>query len=186
MLTLTFVFLSGFAAGVFLTDKNAKICQFAKEYTDGFLQLRVQGSLFAVFSSTLFIFFVFLLLIFIFGTSVAGPALIPTFVALRGILVGSLVSVIYSQYSLKGIVFNTLVMIPPTVISVIVLILAAGKAMQMSLQIAKITLPETAPKNFSIAFKKYCIDFIVYSIPTALAALLDAWLSVKLLSVLNL
>lgn len=185
LITLTIMFLIGLSIGTLVSKDNSKTLDFLKLITDSFLMLRINGNFLTIFLSSVLITLIFLVLVFIFGTSVTGITFIPLIMCIRGILFGSLSTIICSDFSLKGIAFNAIVLIPPTVISVIFLIIAAGEAIRYSLLVTKITLPDTMPKNLAIPFRNYCRKFLILILPTLISALLDAWLSIKLISYFN-
>lgn len=185
LISLTIMFLIGLIIGTFISKDDSKTLDFLNWITDSFLKLRINGNLLTVFLNSLLITLIFLALVFIFGTSITGITFIPLIMCLRGVLLGSLSTIICSEFSLKGVAFNAIVLIPPTVISVIFLIIAAGESIRYSLLVAKITLPDTTPKNLALPFRNYCRKFLILILPTLISALLDAWLSTRLVSFFN-
>ena len=186
IIALTIMCISGVTLGIFGTKLSEKFFDVFKEFTANFLSLRSEGKFFPVFTHSLFLNFCFLLLIFIFGTSVTGVTLAPILVLLRSLLFGALSGIIYAEYSLKGIALNALILIPPTVIAVIFMILSAKEAMKLSLVLIRQTLPESKPKNLSYDFNRYCVKNLLLFIPILISSVLDGWLSVKLFSFFNL
>ncbi len=185
-LTLSGMFILGIVAGVFSIHGSDSLYRFFEMATDSFIKLRISGSFLSVFLSSAKFNALCMLLFFIFGTSVTGITLVPVLLGLRGVVFGGLVSVIYSQLSFKGIAFNALILIPPTVISAIFLIISAKEALQMSLQVIHITIPQSAFKNLSGFFSRYCKRFVILLIPLIFSALLDAWVSTKFINIFGL
>lgn len=186
LLILTFSLLFGLIFGIFTFNEDNSFSKTLLGFTESFISNRFSENYIKIFTSSFFLSFAFILGIFIFGTSVTGVTLVPILVAFRGILLGTLIGNIYFEYSLTGIAFNALIIIPPAVITIIFMLISARDAMRFSLLVIGITLPETATKNLSIKFKSYCQRFILLILPIIFAALLDAWLSTKLISFLNL
>jgi stage II sporulation protein M len=59
----------------------------------------------------------FLLLIFVFGLSIAGLAVVPVFVLFKGIHYGITAGYLYNVFSFNGIVYVLILIIPPTIIA---------------------------------------------------------------------
>lgn len=185
-IVLTVVCLSGITVGILGTEWNDKFFETFKNYTERFLELRTQKIFLPIFSDCLLLNFGFLLLIFIFGTSVTGITLAPILIFIRSLFFGAVAGIIYSEYSLKGIALNALILIPPTLIAVIFLILSAREAMKFSLLLIRQTLPETKPQNLSVFFNRYSTKNILLLMPIIISSVLDGWLSIKLFSFFEL
>lgn len=186
ILLLTALFIIGITAGTFLNNSKSNFSAFFDSYSNDFLKLRILKNFFEIFTDSFLTSFIFILLIFLFGTSVTGPVTVPLVVMLRGMIFGSLVGNIYSQFELKGITFNAVILIPSTLITVIFLLIAAKESMQFSLQIIDITLPNSAPKNLSFQFGRFCKRQLILVVPIIFSAILDAWLSTKLIPYFDL
>lgn len=183
---LSLCFVLGISFGTFNAEENEKLNYLAKNYLIHYMSARTEGSFFTVFSASLLLSAAFLIIIFAAGTSVIGVTLVPILTMLRGVIFGALVSILYSQYELKGIAFNALILIPPTLISVLMMIFAGRESILFSLKVIHITLPQSTPENLSYSFGFYCKRYLIYLIFTLVSALLDGWLSIKLISFFNL
>lgn len=186
IITLTVICISGITLGIMGIKFNHNFFDFFKNYTESYLTLRSEGTFFQIFSNSLFLNFAFSLLIFIFGTSVTGITLAPILVLIRSLIFGALSGLIYTDYALKGIALNAMILIPPTVIAMIFIILSAKEAMKLSLVLIGQTLPEIKPKNLSFIFGRYCIKNLILFIPIIISSALDSWLSIKLISFFEL
>ncbi len=182
IITLTVVCISGIALGIFGTEFNEKFLRVFMSYTERFLELRRENKFLPIFTDSLILNFCFLLLVFILGTSVTGITLTPILVFVRSLIFGAISGIVYSEYSLKGIAFNALILIPPALITIIFLILSAREAMRFSLLLIGQTLPENKPQNLSFAFSRYCVKNLLLFIPVIISSVLDGWLSIKLFS----
>ena len=118
-----------------------------------------------------------LLAVFAAGTSVLGVVLVPIAAAVRCVLYGSVSALLYSQYSVKGIAFNAVLIIPTEIIFAVALLLAARESVRFSLGMAKLTLPSASPVNLSADFRSYCSKYILICLLTLLSAIIDAVMS---------
>ncbi len=184
-ITLSLLFLIGLIIGI-ATLNNQNFLKTVSNLTDDYISLRSSESLLKVFLSALTTEIVFVFLIFSFSSSIIGVTVIPLTVATRGFIFGAIAGVLYSAYSFKGVAFNVLILAPPTIISVIFLIIFAGESLRFSLTVIDTTLPESKPKNLSLYFKRYCKHTLLYLIPIIFASLLNAWLSTKFINIFNL
>jgi len=181
LLSLTLFFIIGLFIGTLLYKNSQLISNFSKEFTSDYLKLRLNGSFFSIFWNSFFLSFVFLFATFVFGTSIAGISFVPIILMIRGVLFSCLSSVFYQEYNLLGVSFNALILIPTILPTIVFLILSAKQSLLFSLTVAKITMPKTIPKNLSVYFGDYCKKYFIFLIPTILAGILDAILSMKLL-----
>lgn len=182
VIILTSVCISGISLGIFGTKFGEKFLNIFENYTEYFLCSRTKNEFLPIFFDSLLLNFCFLLLIFIFGTSVTGITLAPILIFIRSLFFGAVAGIVYSEYSLKGIALNALILIPPTLIAVVVLIASAREAMKFSLVLIKQTLPENKPQSLSFSFGRYCIKNLLLLIPVIFSSILDGWLSIKLFS----
>ncbi len=186
LITLTIAFLFGISFGTYLTRENDNFFEFIKKLTFNIIETKNTDNFLSVLISSFIFNTCFLVLIFVFGASITGITLAPIIIFIRGLLFGGIVSSVYLEYSLKGIAFAALVLIPPAVISVIFLIAVAKDSMKFSLIVISVTLPEAKPKNLSFHFNRYWKRCLITLIPTILTSILDAWLSVKLINYFEL
>jgi len=186
LLTLTFCLILGLISGTLLYKYSGFFYKLSGDFTKMFLELRISGSFLKVFGNSFLLSFIFLLLNFIFGTSVAGITLVPLILVARGVLFAMTACEFYARYALIGIAFNTLYLIPSNLLSILFLIFSSKLSLLLSITVAKITMPKTTPKNLAFYFSDYCKKYLIFSIPAVISALLDATLSLKLLPYFNL
>ncbi len=185
-LTLLTAILSGIVLGTLSVGFGGKPASFAADYTESFLSLRTTGNFAEIFISSLSVNLTFLILIFIFATSLTGVSFIPVIMGCRGYLFGVVAGSVYSKYSFEGIAFNALILIPPTALFLIFLLVISKHSMKMSLCIIKITLPDSGPRNLSVGFKQFGKKALLTVLPIIITALLDSWLSTKFISIFKL
>ncbi len=176
-------FIVGVGIGVFSNPNLLGL--FGKKFLNFFFEHHFDRSFLHILMFTAMLNLLSLLLQFMFGASLIGVALIPSITAFHGFWYGLVSSVLYTDYSLKGVGFNATVLLPPYLFFVVVSIFAARESIGFSLLLAKSTLPRSRPINFYMDFKNYCGRFLVLLIFIMLSAVLDAVLSNVFLQFFN-
>lgn len=186
LLLLTSLFLLGITLGVFGGDRENFTTRILNSFSDSFISVRLSGGFKEIFLNSFLLNSAFYLLCFIFGTSVTGVTVVPLCVCVRGLLIGRLVSDLYGMYLLKGIVFNALVIIPSALISVVFLILSARYSLLFSLRVIGAFLTDYTQNNLKLQFNDFWKRQIINFIPIILSCVFDAWISGKVVGMLNL
>lgn len=186
LIILTLFFAFGFLAAVFTFGKNEEIVLMANNYIEEFISSRANVGFFALLVHSFLNSMLFLVLCFICGSSMLGVILVPLLVFLKGFVYGAVTAVLYFEYSLKGIAFHAVVIMPPAILFIIALILAAMEAIRFSLFLARQTLPQSVPTSLSLVFKRFCFKFLIFSSIVLMSALLDAFISCNFLPTFNL
>lgn len=179
-------FFIGIIIGTASFEKSTVSSWVAKTIFSAFLNAHTDVSFFKGVVAFALPELLFLIILFLSGTSVLGIIISPMIIVVRGFLYGSLCSFLYSSYGVKGIAVNAVIIVPSAIIIMLALIFVAKYAISFSLIIAKLTLPRTAPANLCIDFKKYYIQCAVLIPLIFVAALLDALLSKSFLLAFNL
>lgn len=174
LLLLCFLFFCGVIVGSSAAGSCKSLSEFGENNLQQILLQRREKSFAAVFISAFADSVVYLTVVCAAGASLIGVVLSPVAIIWRGFCYGLLTAFLYNEYALKGIAFNAVMLIPPAVFSVIALIFGAREAMTMSLSIAKLTLPRSAPGKLFSEFRSYCIKFALLIIPMIFASLTDA------------
>ena len=187
ILTILVVLIAGgIAVGIFTQSKIQLISEYSADYLERFIALRSGESFVSVAFSSFMGSALVLLLLFAAGTSMLGVVLVPLLAALRGVFFGGVSALLYSQYSVKGIAFNAVLIIPSAFVFVIALLLAARESMRFSILIAKISLPGSPSVNLAFDFKNYCGRYLFIALIALASALTDAVLSCSFLDSLIL
>lgn len=147
---------------------------------------RQHGGFAAIMFSVMLKYFIVCLSFFVLGTSVIGVVLAPVTCCGLGLYFGTLASYSYSAFSLKGIAFNSVILIPPALIFIFCAFFAAKEAFEFSSVLLKLTLPKSRPLNVSENFKLYCGKFLIVLALMTAAALVDAVVSVSFLDYFNI
>lgn len=183
---LVILITAGVAVGIFTESKLQVLSQYSTSYVERFVALRSGESFVSVALSSFMSSALVLLVLFASGTSMLGVVLVPFLAALRGVFYGGVSALLYSEYSVKGIAFNAVLIVPSAFIFVIALMLAARESMRFSLLIAKISLPGSSSVNLAFDFKNYCGRYLFIALIALASALTDAVLSCSFLDSLML
>ena len=183
---LVILITAGIAVGIFTESKLQVLSRFSASYVERFVALRSGESFLSVALSSFMSSALVLLALFAAGTSMLGVILVPFLAALRGVFYGGVSALLYSEYSVKGIAFNAVLIVPSAFVFVIALLLAARESMRFSLLIAKMSLPGAPSVNLSFDFKNYCGRYLFIALIALASALTDAVLSCSFLDSLIL
>ena len=187
ILTVLVVLIAGgVSIGIFTQSKIQLLSEYSADYLERFIALRSGESFISVALSSFMGSALVLLLLFAAGTSMLGIVLVPLLTAVRGAFFGGVSALLYSQYSVKGIAFNAVLIIPSAFVFVIALLLAARESMRFSILIAKISLPGAPSVNLAFDFKNYCGRYLFITLIVLASALVDAVLSCSFLDSLIL
>ncbi|MBQ4118926.1 MAG: hypothetical protein IJD45_00880 [Clostridia bacterium] len=177
LLTVTLIFTIGFFVGIFTHNNLSFLKSYSNDYIAEYILLRTSESFGTIFINSMFAFLSALFIFFILGASLFGVVTVPSALFIKGLLQGSITAFLYSSYSLKGIAFNAVIIIPPTLIFLIILILASRESVRFSIKFSSLTLPKTLPINLSVDFKDYTIKYLILALSTVVCALIDAIVS---------
>lgn len=177
LILLSTLFLIGVVAGSISVGRSNELTVLAEKAFRSLYLKRANGSFASIFFAAFCCYAVYTVAACAVGTSMLGTVLAPVLVLWRGFLLGMQTALLYSQYALKGVAFNAIILIPPAVFSVIALIFGAKAAIAMSVMIAKLTFPGNTSVNLFYEFRSYCLKFTLLLIPTFISALADAALS---------
>lgn len=182
LVILVVMLIAGITCGTFTVGKFEILKNYSENYIAQFIADRTNASFITIAFNSFMASMLMLLAVFASGTSMLGVVLIPVLSVLRGMLYGSVAATLYASYSLKGIAFNAVMVIPTSIIFIIALLLASRESIKFSLIIVKISLPRSPAVNLYQDFKNYCGRYIFICLVALLSALTDAVLSRSFLS----
>ena len=177
LVLLVCLFIAGIAAGTFAGKRFSALADYSAKYLERFIAERQGVSFLSVAVNSFAESALVLLAVFAAGTSVLGVVLSPLAAAARCVLYGGVSALLYSEYSVKGIAFNAVLVIPSEIIFAVALLLAAKESLRFSLGMARLTLPAAPPVNLSAEFRAYCGKYLIICLLTLLSALTDAVMS---------
>lgn len=181
VIIMAFFYALGILFGVLWLKNSQSISKIAEQTFSDYLTVRAGKGMFSVFAASFAGSLPTALLLFLCGTSIVGIVLTPLAVCYRGFEYGILSGFLYITYSLQGIAFNSLILIPCTILAVFGYIVSGREALKFSLKLAKISLPKGQAANLYGDFKTYCKIFLLILLLFVLSALLDAIMSVSFL-----
>ncbi len=182
LIILTSFFIIGITFGVFTFGKYNFVSQYITLYLQNFINLRLNSSFINILLDSLFESLIFILFSFCIGTSMFGTVLILPLVLFRSFCYGSVVALLYSQYGIKGIAFNAIIVLPYSIFFIIAFLFSCCESVKFSLLLANQTFSSGEYKNLSLCFKSYCLRHCLFLIPIVFSALLDALISMNFLS----
>lgn len=177
LLIILFFLIFGIVLGIFIFEDFKILEDYPKQYVTDYINNRINVSfgkilIVSTLDSLLVLFIVFLL-----GASLFGVVTVPAAVTIKGFFSGGITAFLYSQYGLKGIVFNAIIYIPSTIIFIVIILVASREAIRFSMKISSLTLNKTLPFNLSNEFREYCIKYLIFSGVTFFSAFVDALIS---------
>lgn len=171
---LCLLFVAGVIIGTVCYVKSDAANSLAKEWFSDYISFRVSNTFLSIFLNSLLFYLLVSLCVFCCGTSMIGVVLIPLVSGYLGFRYGSIASYIYSVYELKGIAFNSVILIPPTAVFLVGLFFASRCSIEFSLIISRLTISKTTARNLSLDFKNYCSRYTILLAVTVFVALIDA------------
>lgn len=186
LLILTLLFVSGFVTGIFITDKYETIEKWNASFLENFILSRSGKSFWGITIKSFFNSMLFIILSFACGTSVLGIVFVPLCVGVRGFLYGGTAALLYSKHLLRGVAFHTVLILPVAIIFIFGFLFAAREALNFSIMLTKLTLPQSMPMNISFQFKSYCIKYLFILIIIFVSAVADAILCGNFLTVFSI
>ena len=130
---LSLVLLCGIFLGSNIEEltKNQTVENITSMFLNDFKN-RASQPIFYVFISSLSAAFLYILISFFMGLSIWGFLFVPLIPFFRGLSIGLVQNYLYSQYGLKGILFQIIVLFPGIFISSIAILLMAKESMLIS------------------------------------------------------
>lgn len=177
-----FVFLTiGIILGLVLFDEFDYLTEFLNGYFSDYISFRNSGGFLKIIFNTYFKSLYLFLIIYVCGTTLFGVVLVPAFITFLGLFYGSSIAYLYSVFALRGVAFNAMIFLPSSLVLIILLIFASRTAMLFSLQIAKLTLPNSFSGNLVYQFKEYSLKILLISFGGLIVGSLDGLTAISLL-----
>lgn len=186
LLILSLFFITGFMISVFTAGKYEAFKNWNVAFLNDFILDRTNKTVLEIAIKSFFNYMIFIMLGFTFGTSVLGAVFVPIVVGVRSFLFGGMAAALYSEYSFKGIAFYTVLVLPSAVVFVFGFLFAMCEALNFSLMLTRLTMPQTMPINISFQFKRFCIKYLLVLIIIVFAAFIDAVLCGNFLTAFSL
>ncbi len=184
------IFAVLFLLGVILGSFSLKLCSDTalKKLDILFLtnlENRLEFSAFDIFCSSFASGFIFLILAFLLSFTVWGSLALPFLCAFKGFSVGISSAYMFSQYSLTGIGFYVLIILPGTVMFLLLYLSALKEAFTESLYVLKMFSTSFSGGLLIRHTKRFLFRYFVFLIFTALCAVMDMLLWVLFANMFN-
>lgn len=142
---------------------------------------RKTQSLFLTFTASFAASFLFVLLCFLAGLSLWGAFLSPLIPLFRGYGMGCSAGYLYAFYSLRGVLFYLLVLLPGFFLSALAIIIGTRESIRFSATLIFSTKPEASSERLKgdlrLYMKRTCVILIVILISAAIDVFLTACFS---------
>lgn len=185
LIFILFCFLLGMLIGVLSFKQNSATEGYYNEQFKSFAA-GLSGSSWHIIWASVLELLPFIAGMFLSGTCMVGWVLTPVVIAVRGFMLGSIISYIYFNNALTGIVFNLLIIMPPSVVSTLALVLSAREAFGFSLSLTRLALPGTQNHMLDKDFKLYCVRQIFMLLFFAAAVLIRLLMATSFFSFFKL
>lgn len=167
----------GVLLGVLSYTNFAPVQSEAKELFSAHYLLHNNVSFFKLAGQTLLNIIPIAFLAFVIGTSAVGCVLIPVLPLLLGFLFGIISAFIYDTQEIMGVVYNLLILLPPSLVAFFGLLLCCRESFGFSKLLAIMCVKGGKCFNLYLDFKNYSIRYLIILIFFIVYALVDASLT---------
>jgi len=183
---LAFLFILGIIFGSFTFMKSENAVIISKYLFNSLLHSKIDVSFWKIFFKSLLNLLLISTVFFILGTSLLGSVSTPILFLLFGLVYGMLLSFSYNSYSVKGIAYSAVILIPPLLFFVFGLLVVSKLYIDFSISMSKTTFNNRSigtlnSVDFSEIWKKVLLQFGF----NVAAALIDGALSCFLIKIFN-
>lgn len=167
------LFFSGVIVGCFsIKNSESSLIDLLKDYFISYITEVSNKDFLVCFLDSLLIFILPTIFIFIFGLCAVGIPIIIATPVIIGIFSGMAISFLFFTYSLQGIGYSALIIIPSITIIIATLLKSCEEAFIMSSEII-INMSGYQNSKRKNELKDYCLRFLIFTIPVILSALLN-------------
>jgi len=177
LLSATVFYIAGLFLGVFSYSKNSSIDNFNLRFLESFIEVRSDTSFLKIFIDSFFSAMTSISVFFVLGASMFGMIAIPFIIMYKGFSYGAVAALLYNTYALKGIAFNTVLILPSALLLSLILLWAFGESVNFSFILARLTFFDTEKTSINQSFKRYCLKYLSFVGFAVIVALSDALIS---------
>lgn len=148
-------------------------------YFASFIEFRTSAGFLKIFFSCFLTVFSYLLVIILSSLGVIGIPIIPLTVFFRGFGSAVISGILYREYSLQGIAFANLILLPAAVVTDFIIVYIAGKCLELSCKFMSL-LKDFSSRGIVIkadcayVFKKSLLCVLISIIVSAVEAVFSA------------
>lgn len=181
-LLIGFLFLSiGAILGLIIFDDFKPVTSFVKQFFEDYISARQSGKFLKIVLLSFFKSSLFFMLLFMSGTSLFGVVTVPLTIFGCGAFYGSAVAYLYFEFALKGVAFNAVIFLPSSLVLLLFLVFASRLSLGYSVELARLTMPNAMRGDLFLQFKDYSIKFLLLTLGSVLAALIDGLTATSML-----
>lgn len=116
---------------------------------------------------------IILIVLYLASFSAISQPFVLIILALRGLAIGVSVSYVYSMYELKGLLITLLMIIPHSVVTSIITVVASREALRMAGCFTKFAFSEKCEDGIRVSMKTYVVKFLILMVALLIASTLD-------------
>lgn len=167
----------GVLIGLFLFNSNSLSNEFSKFFFEKLLIYKKSADFLFQFSSSFFVFFLIIFIIISFGTSPFGIVILPLISLSINVIFGSILAYSYSSMDIKGIAFNSVLLIPTYILLSFGMINSLSSAQSFAYSLFSSLIGKSKSSQISLKFNEMLKKHISVLIIIFLASLFDIAIS---------
>lgn len=169
------LFLCGIILGVFLIKNcDDDIKNAINVVLKNYISAKSDCGFFSCFSSCFFLMLIFILFAFLFGLSAVGTPLVLFVPISFGLICGSAVSLMLSNYGLKGLFYCIIVDLLPYAITTATLVKCCCESTKLSVELLGCIAGANSIKGRNM-FKDFVFTYLILCVPVIIGALISAF-----------
>ncbi|MEG1834837.1 MAG: stage II sporulation protein M [Oscillospiraceae bacterium] len=174
LIILTLIVIAGFLIGSFsLKYPNEQFLSKSFGIVENLYNQQINQTILANFIEYFFSEALFLLIVFLFGLCIIGEPFLWIIPFIRSLESGLIMSIIYQNFSLKGIVYCISIIIPSAIVALSTLIIATKESILMTKDINAI-IKKKNPISSPNIIRLYLERYGILTLGTLLSALIYA------------
>ncbi len=178
---LSIVLIVGSLFGICKFSDSDFLLEFSEWFFKDYYDLRTKSAFFQILLKSFLNLSLPIVVALIISTTPVGIVLLPGLVFFFGYFSGSLTAYLYSEYALKGIAFNAVMIFPVIFPFIVVLLAAAVWGLKFSSYCFSGLILQNNSPDFSNPFKQLITRYLILISVLILISLIDSVLSIYLL-----
>ncbi len=177
--------LIGIVFGIILFSEKQNTNVFVGKFFNFYIKSRSYSNFLKIFASSVLFFIVIDLIFLVSSISLSGAITIPVFILFLGYMFGSFMSFNYYNYSLKGLAFNAILIIPIFISYFIVLISTAKFSFSFAVMLSTLVINNEKSIKISIEFITLIKKYLMLLLFTIIISLFDSLLGFYLIKLFD-
>lgn len=168
------LFICGLILGVLtIKNGNSELNDVLKNFFVNYISEKNEKTILECFLESSIFIFIIPLFCFIAGLCAVGGPIVIAIPILVGIVVGMATGILYSQYTLQGLGYTALVIMPSTAIVIGTLLKCCNESINMALDIIYMIIGGNNSNIKINKLKEYCLEYLVLCVPFILAGVIN-------------